>query len=56
MCRDKVCNIRMSSVSILRKVHKSIRNNNILLEIRNVLEELKKDNDNEISYCLVDDF
>lgn len=45
----------MSSVCILRKVQKSIKNNNSLIEIRNVIEELKKDNDNEISYCLVDD-
>ena len=54
LSRDKIPNIRMNCVIILKKMSKISKNRDILKDISSTLEELKRDRDIEVIYAITD--
>ena len=54
LSRDKIANVRMNCVIILKKMNKNSKNRDILKDISSTLEELKRDRDIEVIYAITD--
>jgi hypothetical protein len=48
LTKDKISNVRMNTAIILKKLVNITSNREVLSEINNCLEELKKDNDQDV--------
>ena len=54
LSRDKIGNVRMNCVIILKKMSKISKNRDILKDISATLDELKRDRDVEVLYAITD--
>ena len=54
LSRDKIANVRMNCVIILKKMNKISKNRDILKDISSTLDELKRDRDVEVIYAITD--
>ena len=54
LSKDKIPNIRMNCVIILKKMSKVSKNRDILKEISSLLDELKRDRDIEVVNAISD--
>ena len=54
LSKDKIANIRMNCVIILKKMSKVSKNRDILKEISSLLDELKRDRDIEVVNAISD--
>ena len=54
LSRDKIGNVRMNCVIILKKMSKISKNRDILKDISSSLDELKRDRDVEVLYAITD--
>ena len=54
LSRDKIANVRMNCVIILKKMNKISKNRDILKDISATLDELKRDRDVEVLYAITD--
>ncbi len=54
LSRDKIGNVRMNCVIILKKMSKVSKNRDILKDISATLDELKRDRDVEVLYAITD--
>ena len=54
LCKDKIANIRMNCVIILKKMNKISKNRDILKDISQLLDELKRDRDIDVLYAISD--
>ena len=54
LSKDKIANIRMNCVIILKKMNKISKNRDILKDISQLLDELKRDRDIDVLYAISD--
>ena len=54
LSKDKIANIRMNCVIILKKMSKISKNRDILKDISQLLDELKRDRDIDVLYAISD--